>query len=351
MLKKIFIGLLVIGGIGGFIAYDKYVSIMSSNVPDDLENNIVIIPTNSSFQEVVNILHQNKQVIDTSSFREVAEMMNYKKSIMRAGRYKIDPAWSNRTLIRHLRGGKQDAVKLVLNHGWTVEDVAGKAAQFIEADSTDLINLFLDENYIKEFGYTKETLMSLFIPNTYEFYWNKNEQDFFKRMVKEHNRFWNANNRLAKAKKLGMNAVEVYTLASIVEREIAKNEEKKRVAGLYLNRIRRGMKLEADPTAKFATRDFKANRVLFKHIRYDSPFNTYLYPGLPPGPISMASITSIDAVLNSEDHDYIFMCARPDNSGYHAFSKTLAGHNKNARKYHRWLDSLKRSKKKSSIKG
>ena len=339
MLKKIFIGLIIIGGIGGFIAFDKYKTILSPNVPDDLENNIVTIPTNSSFQEVVKILHDNKQIIDTSSFREVAEMMKYKKSIMRAGRYKIDPSWNNRTLIRHLRAGKQDPVKLVFNHGWTVEDLAGKVAPFIEADSTDLVNLFFDENYIKEFGYTPETLMSLFIPNTYEFFWNKNEKDFFKRMVKEHNRFWNSNNRLAKAEKLGMNAVEVYTLASIVEREIAKNEEKKRVAGLYLNRIRKGMKLEADPTAKFATRDFKATRVLFKHIRFDSPFNTYIYPGLPPGPISMASITSIDAVLDSEDHEYIFMCARPDNSGYHAFSKTLSGHNKNARKYHRWLDS------------
>ena len=338
MLKKLLIGLIVVGGIGGFIAYDKYKAIMGPNVPDDLENNIVTIPTNSSFQEVIKILQDNKQIIDTASFREVAEMMKYKKSIMRAGRYKIDPSWSNRTLIGHLRAGKQAPVKLVLNHGWTVEDVAGKAAQFIEADSADLANLFSDENYIKEFGYTKETLMSLFIPNTYEFFWNKNEQDFFKRMVKEHNRFWQSNNRLTKAEKLGMNAVEVYTLASIVEREISKNEEKKRVAGLYLNRIRKGMKLEADPTAKFATRDFKARRMLFKHTRFDSPFNTYIYAGLPPGPISMASITSIDAVLDSEDHDYIFMCARPDNSGYHAFAKTLTGHNNNARKYHRWLD-------------
>ena len=342
MLRKILIGLLIIGGIGGFIAYDKYKSILGSNVPDDLENNIVVIPSNSSFQEVVKILHDNKQVIDTSSFREVAEMMNYKKSIMPAGRYKIDPSWSNRTLIGHLRSGKQEPVNLVLNHGWVVEDVAAKAAQFIEADSADLADLFFDENYIKDFGYDNETLMSLFIPNTYEFFWNKNEKDFFKRMVKEHNRFWQSNNRLAKAEKLGMNAKEVYTLASIVERETAKNEEKKRVAGLYLNRIRKGMKLEADPTAKFATRGFKANRVLYKHTRFDSPYNTYLYEGLPPGPISMASITSIDAVLNSENHDYIFMCARPDLSGYHAFSKTLAGHNKNAKKYHRWLDSLKR---------
>lgn len=345
MLKKIIIGILIIGGIGAFFAYQKYAKIMSPNVPDELENNIVVIPSKATFDDVVKILQKNKQIIDTVSFREVAKMMKYKKSIMRSGRYKINPSWSNRTLIGHLRAGAQAPVKVVLNHGWVLEDVAAKAAQPIEADSSDLADLFYDENYIQEFGYTTETLMSLFIPNTYEFFWNKNEKDFFQRMIKEHDRFWKSNNRISKAKKLGMNPVEVYTLASIVEREISKNEEKKRVAGLYLNRIKKGIKLDADPTAKFATKDFKAKRILFKHTRHDSPFNTYLYKGLPPGPISMASITSIDAVLNAEDHDYFFMCAKPDNSGYHVFSKTLSEHNRNARKYHRWLDHFLSQKK------
>ncbi|MFT4666198.1 MAG: UPF0755 protein [Polaribacter sp.] len=342
MLKKIFIGIILIGGIAGFLVYDKYPVVMSPNVPDKLAHRIVIIPSNSSFDEVVENLQKNKQIIDAVSFREVAGMMNYKRGIMRSGRYKINPSWSNRSLIGHLRAGKQEPVSVVLNHGWILEDVAAKAAQNIEADSANLATLFFNEDYIKEFGYTKETLMSLFIPNTYEFFWDKNEKEFFQRMIKEHERFWKSNNRLAKAEKLGMNPMEVYTLASIVEREISKKEEKKRVAGLYLNRIREGIKLGADPTAKFATRDFKATRILFKHTRYDSPFNTYLYKGLPPGPISMASITSIDAVLDSEDHEYIFMCARPDFSGYHVFSKTLSEHNKNAKKYHRWLDGLKK---------
>lgn len=162
-------------------------------------------------------------------------------------------------------------------------------------------------------------------------------------MVEEHERFWNANNRRSKAKALGLTPNEVYTLASIVEREISKEEEKKRVAGLYLNRMKTGMKLDADPTAKFATRDFKATRLYYKHTRFDSPYNTYLYKGLPPGPISMASITSIEAVLNSEDHNYFYMCVEPDNPGYHVFAETLSEHNKNARKYHRWLDRMERS--------
>jgi UPF0755 protein len=340
MLKRILIGILIVGGIGGFIAFDKYNSIMSPNVPIQLENNIVSIPINSSFNDVINILHSNNQIIDTVSFREVAELMKYKKSKMRSGRFRIHPSWSNRKLISHLRAGSQATVNLVFNHGWVLEDVASKVSQFIDADSSDLVKLFYNEDYINEFGYTTETLMSLFIPNTYEFYWNQKEEDFFQRMLKEHKIFWDSNNRLAKAEKIGMNPLEVYTLASIVEREVSIKEEKKRVAGLYLNRIRKGIKLMADPTAKFATKDFKATRILFKHTRFDSPFNTYLYKGLPPGPISMASITSIDAVLNAEKHDFDFMCSRPDYSGYHVFSETLSEHNRNAKKYHRWLDNL-----------
>jgi len=344
MLKKILWGILVIAVIGGIVAYYGYTKIMSPNVPEKLENDFVDIPSNSSFSDVVKILHANNQIIDTVSFREVSELMNYKKAKMRAGRYKIAPSWSNRALISHLRAGRQAPVDLVLTHGWLLSDVAAKASLFIEPDSTDLIHLFHNEEYIKKAGYTIETLMSLFIPNTYEFYWNTDEEAFFERMIKEHDRFWNTNDRLSKAKKLGFTTNEVYTLASIVEREISNNAEKKRVAGLYLNRIRVGMKLDADPTAKFATRDFKATRVLYKHIRFESPYNTYLNKGLPPGPISMASIKSIDAVLDSENHNFYYMCVDTENLGYHVFAESLTEHNRNARKYHRWLDNLEKKR-------
>ena len=313
-------------------------------MPEPLDSQLLYIPTNSTFNEVVEILHENKQINDTSSFREVSEMMNYKDSSIKAGRYKISPGWNNLTLIRHLRAGNQEPVNLVLNHGWLLEDVAAAASKFIEADSSDLIRLFMDKEYIKKSGYTIETLMGLFIPNTYEIYWNSTEEEFFERMVKEHNRFWNRNDRRVKAQKLGMTTNEVYTLASIVEREISKNVEKRRVAGLYLNRIKIGMKLDADPTAKFATRDFKANRILYKHIRFKSPYNTYLNKGLPPGPISMASIKSIDAVLNSENHNYYYMCVDPEKPGYHVFAESIEEHNINARKYHRWLDQWQNQK-------
>lgn len=345
MLKRILVGILIIGLIGGAFAYHTYTRIMSPNVPDNLETNIVMIPSNSSFSDVVDILYRNNQLIDTVSFREVAEMMNYKRREMRAGRFTITPSWSNRSLISQLRAGKQAPVNLVLTHGWVLEDVAAKASQFIEADSTDLMQLFLNEEYIKKSGYTTETLMSLFIPNTYECYWNTDAEAFFERMLKEHDRFWNSNDRLSKAEALGLTPDEVYTLASIVEREISKNEEKKRVAGLYLNRIRIGMKLDADPTAKFATKDFKATRILYKHTRFESPYNTYLHRGLPPGPISMASIKSIDAVLDSEKHNFYYMCADPDQPGYHVFAESITEHNRNANKYRRWLDRLEKKKK------
>ncbi len=344
MLKKVLWGFLFIGIIAGIYAYQKYAMIMSPNVPEKLKSDILYIPSHSSFNDVVDILHGNNQIEDTVSFRKVSEMMNYNRSGVKAGRYKITAKWSNRSLVGHLRSGNQEPVNLVLNHGWLLEDVAAKAAQFIEADSSDLIRLFLNEEYIKESGYTPETLMSLFIPNTYEFYWNSNEKDFFQRMIKEHDRFWNKD-RLSKADKIGLSPTEVYTLASIVEREISNSSEKKRVAGLYLNRIKIGMKLDSDPTAKFATRDFKATRILYRHTRFESPYNTYLNRGLPPGPISMASIKSIDAVLDSEKHNYYYMCVDPENLGYHVFAETLEEHNGNARRYHRWLDKIEEKNK------
>ena len=178
-----------------------------------------------------------------------------------------------------------------------------------------------------------ETAMTAFIPNTYDFYWNTDAKTFFEKMWKENEVFWSKNNRLNKAKNLNLSKEEVYTLASIVEKETNQNDEKNRMAGVYVNRLKKGMRLQADPTVVFATRDFTTKRVLDKHTQFDSPYNTYMYAGLPPGPISMASISSIDGVLNAEDHDYLYFCAKGDGTGYHSFAKTLSGHNANARRY------------------
>ena len=313
--------------------YKKYKNIFTPNVPDKLGNNFLEIPTGSDYWEIKNLLVQEGMLIDTSGFNWVAEQMSYRKPKMRSGRFKIQPGWSNRALIQHLRGGKQAPVNVILTNERLLEEVAGKVARFIEADSVELITAFNDKKLLNKFGLKRETLMTLFIPNTYEFYWDQNAKDFLDRMKKEHDKFWSKNDRKAKAKKQGLSSVEVYTLASIVQRESLQNAERPRIAGAYLNRLERGIKLQADPTVVFATGLFDLRRVLNKHLEFDSPYNTYKYAGLPPGPISMSSIGSIDAVLNPESHNYIFFCAKGDGSGTHSFAKTMAGHSQNIAVY------------------
>ncbi len=326
--------LVVVAGLAGYSYYQK---IFAPNVPTELSNSHLLIPTNSSFEQVLDSLTQNDFIEDQNSFVAVAKRMNYEKLVMRSGRFEIQPNWSNYDLIAHLRGGEQATVKVVLTNERLVENVAAKAARFIEPDSIDLLLTLKDEIYLKSIGYTPESLMSLFIPNTYDFYWNTSPQEFVERMKKEHEIFWGKDNRKAKAEQLDMTPNEVYTLASIVEKETLRSEEKRRMAGVYLNRLKKGMLLQADPTAVFARRDFAAKRVTNYHTQFDSPYNTYMYIGLPPGPISMASISSIDAVLNSERHDYYYFCAKGDGTGYHNFAKTLAQHNQNAQIYYRKL--------------
>lgn len=337
MLKKILLGLLVIAVIIGALGYQKYQDIFSANVAEELENPFLIIPTGSGFEDLVKSLNDQNILIDESSFRWVAEKMSFIKPEMRAGRFKIKPGWSNRALIGHLRSGSQATVKVILTNERLPEDVAGKVAKVIEADSLSIIRLLRDKVYLDQHGYTPETAMSVFIPNTYDFYWNQDAKDFFEKMVKENKKFWDAKGRLKKAKAINMSPQEVYTLASIIQRETNQIDEKPVIAGLYLNRLEQGILLQADPTVVFALKQFDLKRVLYKHLEVDSPYNTYKYAGLPPGPISMAEISTIDAILNAEDHDYIFFCAKGDGSGYHSFAKTNAGHNRNREIYKRNL--------------
>jgi UPF0755 protein len=318
-------------------AWQPIRAIFLTGVPQNIEKTYITIPTGSSFEEVIAILKKNNIIEDEKSFAWLAEQMNYKKEKMRAGRYEIKPGWSNRDLITHLRAGEQAPIKVVLNNERLPEDIAGKVAQFIESDSLTILNTLRDPAFLVEIGYKPETLITAFIPNTYEMYWNTEPKAFVKRMLKEHDAFWNKNNRRDKAKALNLSPEEVYTLASIVERETNAISEKPAIAGVYLNRLKVGMKLQADPTSVFATRDFGARRVTQFHTMFDSPYNTYMYTGLPPGPISMASIPSLDAVLNADKHDYIYFCAKADESGTHAFASTLSGHNVNAAKFRAWM--------------
>ena len=299
----------------------------------------VQIPSNATFDEVVALLKKEGVVRKETIFRNIAERMGYRQDPMRSGRYKIEPGWSVIQLVRHLRGGEQAPVKVILTTERTLEEVAAKVSRFIEPDSQSLKTLFFDEIYLSKIGYNIDNLMSVFIPNTYEVYWNLSPEAFMERMLLEHKNFWKQNSRLAKAKAMGMTPEEVYTLASIVEKETLSNSEKPTIAGTYLNRIKIGMRLQADPTVVFATRDFATKRVTNAHTSFDSPFNTYMYAGLPPGPIAMASISSIDAVLNHDKHNYTYFCAVGDGSGLHAFAETYDQHLGNVRTYVKNLEA------------
>lgn len=329
--------LLVVLLVASALAWKPIKAIYLSGVPDRLETPFVHIPTGATFEQVVDSLSQGGFLTDPESFQWLAEKMKYKRNTMRPGRFEIEPGWSNRRLIQHLRAGEQAPVNLVLNNERLPEEVAGCVAGFLEPDSLKLLETLRDPAVLTEFGRTPENLIALFIPNTYQMYWNTTPKDFLKRMAKEHDAFWAKNNRLEKARALGMTPEDVYTLASIVERETNTVAEKPTIAGVYLNRLKIGMLLQADPTCVFATRDFEARRVTQFHTTFDSPYNTYLYKGLPPGPISMASISSIDAVLNPQKHDYLYFCAKPDESGTHQFAATYSAHLVNARRFQNWL--------------
>jgi UPF0755 protein len=326
---------LVIGGIFGYRFYDM---IFSPNVPKELTTDLVQIPTGADFDEVVEILKAGNFIKNENSFRWVADKMSYIKNPMRAGQYKIEGGISNKNLISILRGFPQTPVQFVIHNKRTLEQVAGHCGQYFEADSLDFLAAIMDEKFWSEQGYTLETAMSAFIPNTYQIYWTISPKDFYLKMIKEHDAFWEKDNRKTKAKVLDYTPAEVYTLASIVETESQHKPERPRIAGVYVNRLRIGIPLQADPTLVFAMRDFTLRRILTVHTEIDSPYNTYKNAGLPPGPIYMSSISSIDAVLNAEKHDYLYFCAKPDLSRTHNFAKTLSGHNVNARNYQRWLN-------------
>ncbi|MCB0839403.1 MAG: endolytic transglycosylase MltG, partial [Bacteroidetes bacterium] len=245
---------------------------------------------------------------------------------------------SNRDLVTLLRSGKQEPIQFTFVKFRTKQQLADYVDEKLMISAKDIMDVMDDKDFLaKRSGLTPEIAMAIFIPNTYEIYWNISAEDFYDRMFKEYKRFWN-DERNKKRDRWGLNRLEVMTLASIVEEETNRNDEKATVAGVYLNRIRNKWPLEADPTVKYAVGDFSIKRVLNVHLQVDSPYNTYLYPGLPPSPICTPSIASIDAVLNGEKHEYMFFCAKIDGSGYHHFSKTLTEHNNYAREYRAMLN-------------
>ncbi len=295
----------------------------------------VYIPNGTTFSELRKILEESCVIKDMESFTWVAQKKEYTNNI-KGGRYLLKQGMSNNKLINMLRSGRQEPVDLTFNNIRKLEQLASVVSHKLMADSTQLIHLFRDEDYISKLGFNSKTFPALFIPNTYQMYWNTDAESFIERMQKEYKRFWTSE-RKEKAAALGLSELEVSVLASIVDEETIMSDEKPLVAGLYLNRLRKNMKLQADPTVKFAVGDFTIQRILKQDLEVNSPYNTYKYAGLPPGPIRIPSIGGIDAVLNSTEHNYLYMCAKEDFSGYHNFAVTLAQHNQNAARYRREL--------------
>jgi UPF0755 protein len=316
-----------------------YQIILKPNVwTADGERVEIIIPTGTVYEDVKQTLYSKGVIVNRNTFEMVSKALQYTEKV-KPGRYLIDASMNNLELVRLLRSGKQSPVQLTFNNMRDVVQLAGRVSTQIELDSASLIERLSDTAYLRFLGFNLQTIPALFIPNTYEFYWTTNAENFVSRMYQEYKRFWN-DDRLAKATAIGFTPVEVSTLAAIVDKETNMNDEKQRIAGVYINRLRGGWRLQADPTLVFAAGDFEIRRVLDIHKSIESPYNTYKYTGLPPGPICIPSIASIDAVLNFEKHRFYFFCAKDDLSGYHAFAETYDQHQMNAWRYRQALDRL-----------
>ena len=335
MIKKIIYGILLILMIAGAVGFNFYQKIYSSAITENTE---IYIKSNSSLDEVKNSLKEVVENINDFSF--VAKLKKFNSP--KAGMYTFSKGMNMNSVVNKLRSGNQTPVKITFNNQDTLEKLAGRIAQQIEADSTSVLNAMTDESFLNANDFTKQSALGMYIPNQYEVYWNTSAEKFRNKMLKEYNRFWNKS-RLQKASKLNLSEDQVITLASIVQKETAQKTERPIVAGLYLNRYKNNWPLQADPTIIYCIKqekgqDFVVKRVLNKDLNIDSPYNTYKNTGLPPTLIAMPDISAIDAVLNAAQHNYYYMCASIDNIGYHEFARTLAQHNRNAQKYQNWIN-------------
>ena len=316
-------------------SFYAYQMVYTPNVLADQSDRILLIPSGATFDEVQDRLHEENYVKDLLSFSVLAKLMKYDQ-YLKPGRYLLQANMLNLAAIRRLRSGEQKPVDVTFNNVRLKPELAQRLCENLEADKEDFLALLNSEEFVKEYGFTTENVLSLFLPDTYQFYWTTSAEELFDRFYQEYENFW-SKQRASRADSLNMTPHEVSILASIVESETNKPDEAPKVAGLYLNRLKRNIALQADPTLVYAAGDFTIKRVLNKHKEINSPYNTYKYTGLPPGPIRVPSINAIDAVLNYEDHNYLYMCAREDFSGYHNFATNLTAHLANARRYQRAL--------------
>ncbi|MGC1631059.1 MAG: endolytic transglycosylase MltG [Gelidibacter sp.] len=339
-IKRILVAVALIGiVVAAFVAYTIYQTMFVSNTAFNNDVAYVYIPTNATYQDVRAELEPLLK--DIVKFDALAERKKYTTNI-KAGKYSIKKGMNNNDIINSIRSNNIP-VKLSFNNQESLERLAGRISTQIEADSLELYSVMSSPEFLKANDFDSKTALGMYIPNSYQFFWNTSAEQFRDRMLKEYHRFWN-DERLAKAKTINLNPQEVITMASIVQKETAKVDERKKVAGVYMNRLKIGMPLQADPTVIFAMKhssgdfDQVIKRVLYKDLELDSPYNTYKYTGLPPGLIAMPDISSIDAVLNYENHDYFYFVADVTNFGYHKFAKTLSQHNVNRQEYVKWIN-------------
>lgn len=342
-LKKTLWGTALLGlVVCGFIAYSIYGAIFSPNTNFNNEEAFVFISSDADFGEVKDQL--TPLLIDTASFDAVAQRKAYITNI-KAGKYRIKKGMNNNEIINTLRS-QNIPVQVTFNNQESLKSLAQRISTQLEADSSDLIREMQNPEFLNVKGFDADASLGMYLPNTYEFFWNTSAQDFRDRMFKEYERFWNGQRR-KKAEDLNMTPNEVISLASIVQKETVKIDERPRVAGVYLNRLKKGMLLQADPTVIYAIKKETGNydtiikRVLYRDLEIDSPYNTYKYAGVPPGPICMPDISSVEAVLNSEEHNYLYFVVDVENFGYHKFARGMQQHNQNKRPYIRWLNEQK----------
>lgn len=322
-----------------YFGFKVYQIVFMPNTSFSEEKVTVFVPTNATFEEVKAIV--SPYIKDMDKFETLANRRGYAAEV-KAGKFELTKNMNTNSIVSALR--RSVPVRVTFNNQERLENFAGRISSQIEADSLQLLQAFKDPKFLDENGFTEETVFTLLLPNTFEFYWDTSAEKFRNQMAKEYFRFWN-DERKAKAEKLGLTPIEVSILASIVHKETAKVEERPRVAKVYLNRMNIGMPLQADPTVIYAFKlvgnDFNQviKRVYYKHLEVESPYNTYRNVGLPPGPIFMPDVNAIDAVLNPEQHDFIYFCASVERFGYHEFATTLEQHNVNARKYAAWLNA------------
>lgn len=344
MKKVILIILVLLLIVAGFVVYPYYKVFKAKdidNIAFDSKTKSVKIEKSILFSDLGSFLKENQIIKDKEAFDVIVNFKNYDTISLSKGMITLKKEWTNNQLVNQLflMRNQKRIVNLTFGSVKNLEELAGKISISIALDSTKLSQAFNNEAIQQKYGFNSNTFLSLFIPNTYEIYYDVSSEELIKKMAKEYKKFWNED-RLAKASALNMSQSEITILASIVyEEQKVKFDEQAKIAGLYLNRLKNSWLLQADPTVKFALGDPTIKRLLYKHLEVESPYNTYRNAGLPPGLIALPEPRTIDAVLNYEKHDYFYMCAKPEYSGYHNFSKTLNQHNAYAKEYQRWLTS------------